>query len=1144
MPQAIPIIVYAAATYYGIGAVLTAVVVFTSSLVVANYEQRRAQRAAKRAFEASLRDRQEIIRSSTAAKPIIYGETIAGGVLTYVAVAGPDNQFVHLVVTLASHEIESIDDIYFNDVSIGPLDSNGDVQSGSAYFKTTEGIAEYEAETVSGQTYTLAETPNAGTLRVTVELSGEGETVELTPDSVAGNVVTISSADASTYSGQSIYFNYQYDEGEPLVHVVKYYGTQTTADSELVSATAGLGDGKWTTDHVGEGQAYIYVRLKYDTDIFQSGIPQMKFQVRGKKVYDPRTETTGYSNNAALIVNDYLRAAEGFNCSANEVNTNLIIAAANVCDEDVNISASETQKRYTVNGTLSTEDDRLQNLERLLGSMAGDSVFSQGKWNVFAGAYRSPSLSFTDDDLTNTNAITIQSRTPRRDLFNFVKGIYVEPTKSWQATDFAPIGSATYVTNDGNETITKDVEFQYVTDAFRAQRLATIILQQSRLGLVVNASFNLKAYNLQPGDTIQLTISRYGWASKVFRVLERSFGMESGVSLTLKEEAPAAYDWSYTGLIPIETADTPNAIPTQQDILVPTSLTAVSSNETVRKLADGTQIPRILVQWTPPADSRVLVGGYIEIEYKESSESIWNTSARVEGTIARVFIEPVLVDRRYDVRIRSVSVSGTKSTWVYAGGVEGQKDTTAPGLPTSVTATAAKQSIVLTWTNPTDLDLNVVEIWVNTSATLIGITKVTQIDGERFTHDNLGSEVTRYYYLRSKDHSGNFSDYTSVVSATTQKNLADQIADDIITTAAFASGITPVEIVGTLPTTGNFEGRVVFLTTDEKLYRHTGSVFTKATDGSDITANTITAGQIAVGAIGADQIAANAIVADKIAANAVTASKLVAGDLYTIRIAAGSGGTPGGYKVEITAANALHVDDFFGASIMAKDALLDNNVSFTILQVTNLSASGTGHAFRGRNTNASYGSAGLVGPARADFDFYAEGHGAYGPFTGSHDGLILKTQSPTPGDILVDGEILFRKGVSDATAEVHLSSQDNQPAIGIYVARHEIAEGCYVAAAIVDKDEKGNPIPSPEFLALASTHDICGVNAVGEGLINVCGEGGDIAKGDLIVTSSTPGKGMKQGDDIIRSYTVARAREPAVFSGSETKQIACIYLCG
>ena len=76
-------------------------------------------------------------------------------------------------------------------------------------------------------------------------------------------------------------------------------------------------------------------------------------------------------------------------------------------------------------------------------------------------------------------------------------------------------------------------------------------------------------------------------------------------------------------------------------------------------------------------------------------------------------------------------------------------------------------------------------------------------------------------------------------------------------------------------------------------------------------------------------------------------------------------------------------------------------------------------------------------------------------------------------------------------------------------------------------------------------HKIVYINAVGEGLINVTGESGNISAGDLIVTSSTSGKGMKQSDDIIRSYTVAKAREDISFdSASDTGQIACIYLCG
>ena len=71
------------------------------------------------------------------------------------------------------------------------------------------------------------------------------------------------------------------------------------------------------------------------------------------------------------------------------------------------------------------------------------------------------------------------------------------------------------------------------------------------------------------------------------------------------------------------------------------------------------------------------------------------------------------------------------------------------------------------------------------------------------------------------------------------------------------------------------------------------------------------------------------------------------------------------------------------------------------------------------------------------------------------------------------------------------------------------------------------------------------VNAVGEGQINVCGEGGDIAIGDLICTSNTAGKGMKQSDDILHTYTVAKSRETVTFtSPDQVIQVACIYVSG
>lgn len=178
--------------------------------------------------------------------------------------------------------------------------------------------------------------------------------------------------------------------------------------------------------------------------------------------------------------------------------------------------------------------------------------------------------------------------------------------------------------------------------------------------------------------------------------------------------------------------------------------------------------------------------------------------------------------------------------------------------------------------------------------------------------------------------------------------------------------------------------------------------------------------------------------------------------------------------------------------------------------------------------------------------------GPVGPFTGSHDGVMDKSISPTPGDILVDLEIVAKKGVSDTVTSVEPSSSASQAnVIGVFVG---ISDQIPTAMAItIEQTVEGidGPIETtveilnPIYDTLMLTNNYVIINSVGEGQVNVCGLGGDIQKGDLICSSAMLGKGMKQADDIFRSYTVAKARESVTFNTpEEVKQIACTYHSG
>ncbi len=179
-----------------------------------------------------------------------------------------------------------------------------------------------------------------------------------------------------------------------------------------------------------------------------------------------------------------------------------------------------------------------------------------------------------------------------------------------------------------------------------------------------------------------------------------------------------------------------------------------------------------------------------------------------------------------------------------------------------------------------------------------------------------------------------------------------------------------------------------------------------------------------------------------------------------------------------------------------------------------------------------------------------------GPFTGFHEAMLPIAETVEIGDIVVDTSVFFKLNISNVLMNGTKSISPSQSrAIGVVSALLDVDTA--VPGILWESEQVADPRnefgevsklvlrPGFDLATLQSTYKVAQVNAVGEGQVNVCGEGGDIQPGDLIVTSSMAGKGMKQADDIVRSVTVAKAREAAVFaSPTEVKQIACIYVGG
>ena len=187
------------------------------------------------------------------------------------------------------------------------------------------------------------------------------------------------------------------------IRIKKHLGTS----SQLVDTDLQIESNQIDAEFQGKGIAYLYVRLEYDQDVFANGIPMFTAIIKGKKVYDPRTGLTAYSNNAALCIRDYLLSDYGMNDTS--VNDTSFIASANICDENVTLDGGGTEKRYAMNGLITGTETIGSVLQLMMTSCAGTLFWGQGTWQLKVGYYTPAVKTFTLDDLRGP--ISLQTRT-------------------------------------------------------------------------------------------------------------------------------------------------------------------------------------------------------------------------------------------------------------------------------------------------------------------------------------------------------------------------------------------------------------------------------------------------------------------------------------------------------------------------------------------------------------------------------------------------------------------------------------------------------------------------------------------------------------------------------------------------------------
>ena len=750
-------------------------------------------------------------RSSASARQVVYGECRVGGTILYMQAGGTDNHMLHMIVAVAGHEVEDIKTVRFNDIDLT---------------SSTSTISSTTVHTVTNAEFTNTDNANSFT------------------------------------SGR-------------LVRFSKHLGADDQAANQFaISSVASFGGGI-TSDHRWRGIAYVYLQLVYDAEKFGSGIPAISFIVQGKKCFDPRDSSTSFTSNPALIIRDFLTDTRyGLKAKTSEINdttnTGGFASAANICDQTVTLAdGSTTETRYTANGFTNMSATGEGIINALLTSCAGDLTYTNGQFNLFAGAAQSPTLTITDDDILEP--IAVQTNPRSADLFNTVKAIYVDKSQDYQASDAPVLQNSTYLNADtpsGDSTAnfvkTLEVQTPFTVTSTMAQRIANITLNRNRQTTTISLTTHIKFLRLQPADWVYVTNERLGFSNKVFQVISTNLelvGSEAEkvvvTKLVLKEAASSVFTFG-TSDYETDIAEG-SAVGTGSNAL--TAPASLSASANVNNSFSVNSVNALLT-WTNSHDENFIIG--TQIQYKISSDSSYDDYAIVSANISRATVRGLEANKTYNIRIRHIGTQNQYSAF------------TSVNLSTGQTVRASSDIITSEGTAAN----------INNQGNLATLDTVdtAQLVNDAITEVKIASDAVTNAKIAVDAIQG---DVIAASAITTVK-----ISDDAITTAKIAANqITASEIAS-----GTITATQIATDTITASNIAAGAIAT-----SELAANAVTAAKITAGTITATEIATDAITTDKIAANQVTAAKINVTDL----VLASNGGLVTGSTIGNFNANSL-----------------------------------------------------------------------------------------------------------------------------------------------------------------------------------------------------------------------------------------------
>lgn len=419
---------------------------------------------------------------------------------------------------------------------------------------------------------------------------------------------------------------------------------------------------EWDANHRGDGIASICIKqhaVKQET--IMEMYPNMintAYRVVGRwsKIWNPTTSTVAWSDNAADVILDYCRHADGARLPNDLFTTPQAlagwIAAHNRCAQAVTVKAGGTEPRYRLWGSYTFDERPADVLGRMMA--CSDSRFiptPDGGITLEVGDWQEPTVILDEAAIVGfsdlSRGVDILSSA------NVIQATFLSVPHDYQATDADPWVSDDDVAARGE--IPTSAAFNMAPSHGQARRLMKLAAHRSCPKWIGTFQCNLRALAAFGKRFVRIQHPLFG-INEVVEVADFRFDIQDmivrGVTLQVRSMPAEAYQWNAA----MEEGAAPIAEHTEVDKTIPVP-TGFSFTE-LRQTAGGQAYSVGVLAWDEPPSLSLQV----EAQYKKVAESSWiMIPVAVESTSAQ---SAALDDGvQYEAQIRHVTSTGRYSNW-------------------------------------------------------------------------------------------------------------------------------------------------------------------------------------------------------------------------------------------------------------------------------------------------------------------------------------------------------------------------------------------------------------------------------------------------------------------------------------------------